>query len=266
MSYETIRVERAREGVDVLTLARPQRLNALTWAGVEEIRAALATIAADATCRVVILTGEGRGFCAGLDISVDDPVGTGSSVQDVYAKQERIAGIPIALRAMPQPVIAAVNGPAAGAGLAFALAADVRIATPAAFFVAAFVRIGLSGGDIGTSYFLPRIVGHGQASEILLTGRRVPADEALRIGLVNRVVPQDELLESAFSLAAEITRNSPFGVQMTKQVVQRNTDANSLEAALELENRTQVLTTRTNDLPEALAAFLEDRPPNYTNT
>ena len=266
MSYETIRVERAREGVDLLTLARPQRLNALTWAGVREIRDALARIAADTTCRILVLTGEGRGFCAGLDISVDDPVGTRNSVQEVYAKQELIAGIPLALRSLPQPVIAAVNGPAAGAGLALALASDVRIATPAAFFVAAFVRIGLSGGDIGTSYFLPRIVGHGQASELLLTGRRVPAEEALRIGLVNRVVPQDELLESAFSLAAEITRNSPFGVQMTKQVLQRNTDASSLEAALELENRTQVLTTRTSDLTEALAAFLEDRPPNYTNT
>ena len=266
MTYETIRVERAREGVDVLTLSRPARLNALTWGCVDEIRHALAAIARDSTSRVLVLTGDGRGFCAGLDISLDDPVGTGNSVQDVYEKQERIAAIPIALRTLPQPVIAAVNGPAAGAGFSFALAADVRIATPAAFFVAAFVRIGLSGGDIGSSYFLPRIVGHGIASEYLLTGRRVPAEEALRVGLVNRIVPQEELLESAFALAAEITRNSPFGVQMTKQVVQRNTDANSLEAALELENRTQVLTTRTNDLPEALAAFLEDRPPNYTNT
>ena len=266
MSYETIRVERAREGVDVLTLARPQRLNALTWAGVEEIRDALATIAADTTCRVVILTGEGRGFCAGLDISVDDPIGGNRTVQDVFHKQERIAGVSLALRLLPQPVIAAVNGPAAGGGLAFALACDLRIASSAVFFVASFVRIGLSGGDLGSSYLLPRVVGLGMASELLLTGRRVQADEALRIGLVNRIVEPDELMESAFSLAAEIARNSPFGVQMTKQVLARNIDADSLEAALELENRTQTLTTRTDDLREALAAFLESRDANFTNS
>jgi enoyl-CoA hydratase len=160
-------------------------------------------------------------------------------------------------------VVAAVNGAAAGGGLALALAADVRVCSTAARFNVAFVKIGLSGCDIGVSYLLPRIVGLGVASELMLTGRVVEAEEAARIGLANRVVEPGELLDSANELADGIVANSPFGVWMTKQVLGRNVDAGSLGAAIDLENRTQVLATRTTDMKEALAAFVEKRPATF---
>jgi enoyl-CoA hydratase len=262
--YETLRVERTRPGIATLTLSRPDRLNALSWEMVSELRAALAEIADDREIRVVILTGEGRGFCAGIDIKQPDAVGSGDGDPiAVYHRQEAVAGLAIALRDLPQPVVAAVNGPAAGGGMALALAADVRVCSTAALFNVAFVKIGLSGCDIGVSYLLPRIVGLGIASELMLTGRMVEAEEAARIGLANRVVEPAGLLDSANELADQIAANSPFGVWMTKQVLGRNVDAGSLRSAIELENRTQVLTTRTDDMKEALAAFVEKRPARF---
>jgi enoyl-CoA hydratase len=177
--------------------------------------------------------------------------------QDSWARS--IAGF----RHLTKPVIAAVNGAAAGAGMALALAADIRVASESARFNAAFVKIGLSGGDVGTSWALPRLVGLGRAYEILLTGRFVDAAEALRIGLVTDVVEEGMLLDRALETAALIVGNSPVGMALTKQVVQNNVDAPSLEAALALENRNQVLATRTTDMVEALAAFREGRTPTY---
>jgi enoyl-CoA hydratase/carnithine racemase len=144
------------------------------------------------------------------------------------------------------------------------LAADIRLAAAGARFNAAFVRIGLSGGDCGSSYFLPRVVGLGRTAEILLTGRFVGAEEAADIGLVNRVVAADELLGQAVATAVQIAANTPFGVMLTKRVLHQNVDAPSLTAALEVENRNQVLTTRTEDMTEALHAFLDKRPPRCT--
>jgi enoyl-CoA hydratase len=190
-------------------------------------------------------------------------VGTADDVVAVLARQERLAGLATAMRELPQPIIAAVNGPAAGGGMALALAADVRLCSPSATFNVAFVRIGLSGCDVGVSHLLPRIVGLGVASELMLTGRRVSAEEAVEIGLANGLYESDELLDGAMALAEQIAGNSPFAVRMTKQVLHRNVDAPSLEAALELENRTQVLATRTADMAEALQAFLDRRPPHY---
>jgi enoyl-CoA hydratase len=262
--YETLRLERTRPGIATLTLSRPDRLNALSWEMVEELGAALAEIGADRAVRVVVLTGEGRGFCAGIDIKQPDAVGSGDGDPiAVYHRQEAVAGLAIALRDLPQPVVAAVNGPAAGGGMALALAADVRVCSTAARFNVAFVKIGLSGCDIGVSYLLPRIVGLGLASELMLTGRMVEAEEAARVGLANRVVEPDELLAAAYAMADQIAANSPFGVWMTKQVLARNVDAGSLRSAIELENRTQVLTTRTDDMKEALAAFVERRPARF---
>lgn len=260
-SFEDLRVERPADGVARIVLDRPERLNALTWGTVERLHAAIAAIGRDHGVRVAIVTGAGRGFCAGLDIQQrDDAMGQGDDVFTVYRRQELVAGLAAALRELPQPVIAAVNGPASGGGLGIALAADIRICAPEARFNAAFVRVGLSGCDVGVSYLLPRLVGYGIAAELLLTGRLVDADEALRIGLANRVVAADALMESALELAAQIAANSPFGVWMTKQVMQRTVDAPSLGAALELENRTQVLATRTEDSGEAMDAFREQRP------
>jgi enoyl-CoA hydratase len=246
--------------VALLTLKRPHKLNALSWSLVSELHQVLEQISSSREVRVVVLTGDGRGFCSGMDLDGDDAVGTASDMLDTYRRQEQLAGLTTALRKLPQPVIAAVNGPAAGGGMALALACDLRVCSTDARFNVAFVRIGLSGCDMGVSHLLPRLVGLGLASELMLTGRPVDAHEAKEIGLANRVVAPEQLRDSCIELAAMITANSPFGVWMTKQVLARNHDMPSLEAALELENRTQVLATRTTDMKEALAAFAERRP------
>jgi enoyl-CoA hydratase len=263
---EHLLVDRSRPGIALVTLNRPERLNALSWAMVDDYLDLCATLKDDPHLRVVVLTGAARGFCAGLDLQQrDDALGGGDDVYLVHRRQEKIGSLALSMRSLPQPVIAAVNGPAAGGGLALALASDIRLAAPEASFHASFIRIGLSGCDAGASYLLPRIVGSGMASEMLLTGRKVDAEEAVRIGLANRIVSGD-LLAAAFDLAEEIAANSPFGVWMTKKGLERNTDAPSLETALELENRTQVLATRTEDMNEALAAFREKRPAKYSWT
>ena len=164
------------------------------------------------------------------------------------------------------PVIAAVNGPATGGGLALALAADIRIGSPGARFNAAFVRIGLSAGDLGTSWLLPRLIGPARAAEFAYTGRFIEAEEAERIGLLNRVVPPGDLLDATLELAGQIAANSPGGVQLSKRALQANMEAASYAAALELENRGQALLTRGSDMPEALAAFKEKRAPRFTGT
>ena len=262
-----MRLEHPASGVARVVLDRPDRLNALSWPMVDEFLGLMEALGDDGDVRVVILTGAGRGFCAGLDLKQrDDALGGGDDITTVYRRQEKIAALATTLRRIPQPVIAAVNGPAAGGGFAIALAADVRLVAPEASFHASFVRIGLSAGDAGVSYLLPRLVGLGIASEIMLTGGTVDADEAVRIGMANRVVAADALQDAAVELAERITANSPFGIWMTKQVLQRNVDAPGLEAAVELENRTQVLATRTDDADEALAAFREKRAASYSGT
>lgn len=265
MSGSTLLLDTPQPGTLVATVNRPERLNALRFAMFDDLRGLCEDVQHDGSIRVLVLTGAGRGFCSGLDLD-DAQRLTEMTADEMLVGQEGWASAIAAFRHLPKPVIAAVNGPAAGAGLALALAADVRLASRDASFNAAFVRIGLTGGDCGVSWLLPRIVGLGQASELLLTGRVIDADHAYRIGLVNRVLPNDELLPSALELADEIARNSPLGVRLTKQVLQTNVDAPSLEAAIELENRNQVLATRTGDMTEALAAFLEKRPARFVDS
>jgi enoyl-CoA hydratase len=262
-AYSTLTVERIRPGVVLATLDRPERLNALTFQMFRELRTLADEVAADEGARVLVLTGAGRGFCAGLDLD-DAAQLPGMTAAEMLAGQTSWADAIAAFHRMDTPVIAGVNGPAAGAGFSLALAADIRIASPQARFNAAFVRIGLSGGDCGSSYFLPRLVGLARASEILLTGRFVDAAEAAAIGLVSAVVPSEDLLQGALELADRIVANSPLGVALTKQVLAVNADAPSLDAALELENRNQVLATRTADMAEALSAFREKRVPRFT--
>jgi enoyl-CoA hydratase len=260
---ELLLEEAPEPGIVRLTLNRPERLNALSWELIDALHEKLAAIGARDDVRVVVLTGAGRGFCSGLDLQADDALGGELTIQQAMGRQERVASLATALRGLPQPIVAAVNGPAAGGGLALALACDVRICGPDARFNVAFVKIGLSGCDVGVSHLLPRIVGLGRASELMLTGRQVGADEALRIGLANEVA--DDLEGRALAMARAIAANSPFGVRMTKQVLQRNVDAPSIEAAIELENRTQVLATRTADLAEAVTAYGEKRAPRFAN-
>jgi enoyl-CoA hydratase/carnithine racemase len=261
--FNTLRFDRPRDGVALVTLNRPGRLNAISTEMFDELNALCAAVEHDPDVRAVVLTGAGRGFCAGADL---DTIGALSemSVPEFMRVQEHGADAIAALKSLPKPVIAAVNGPAAGGGLAIALAADVRIAAPEARFNVAFVRIGLSGCDVGVSWLLPRVVGLGHASELMLTGRLIDALEAERIGLVNRVVPAERLLGAAGEVAAEIAANSPFGVRLTKQVLQLNVDAPSLQAAIAIENRNQVLASRTEDMAEALRAFHEKRPAEFT--
>ncbi|WP_280423088.1 enoyl-CoA hydratase/isomerase family protein, partial [Nocardia carnea] len=161
-------------------------------------------------------------------------------------------------------VIAAVHGPATGGGMALALACDIRLAAPTLKMSAAFVKVGLSFGELGTSFNLARLVGPARAAEIGYTARIVEASEALRIGLVNHVVPSEELLGEALAMARRIAQNSPGGVRLSKRAIQRNSEIGSYEAALELENRGQALLTRTADMPEALAAFKAKRTPEFT--
>lgn len=248
----------------ILTLNRPERLNALTWDLMRELHRVLDEIREDQSIRLLVLTGAGRGFCSGLDIMRGDPLGGDDSILTVLERQELVANLAIKLRKLPIPVIAAVNGPATGAGFALALAADIRICSPEAKFSAAFVRIGISACDVGVSYMLPRIVGHGAASEIMLTGNLVDAAQAKRIGLVSRVADGD-VTAAALEFGSDITRNSPFGVRMTKEVLAFSVDAPSIEAAVEMENRTQVIATRTEDMVEAVSAFKEKREAEFRN-
>ena len=227
-----------------VTLNRPAKLNAMDVALVDGLHRALDELAADRECRVVILTGAGRGFCAGLDLGgYGAPAGTDGlgPVQRGFAVQQQIAALIPRLRSLRQPVIAAVNGPASGGGFALVLGSDIRIAAEAARFNAAFVRIGLSACDIGTSWLLPRIVGAGRAHELMLTGRLFDAGEARRIGLVLDVVPGDRLIDRALEEAALVIANSPMGVHMTKEVMWSALEIPGQQAAIDLENRTQIM-------------------------
>ena len=263
---DTLQVDQPREGVTRIVLDRPERLNAMNAALVAELHAVLSDLATDRGCRVVVLTGAGRGFCAGLDLGgYGEAPGTGDldRVGTTFATQTHIAALVPRLRSLPQPVIAAVNGPAAGGGLALALASDIRIAAATARFNVAFVRLGLSGCDIGVSWLLPRLIGASRAWELMLTGRIIDAAEADRIGLVLRVVSDEQLEAAVLQTADLIAANAPWGVRMTKEVMWSQLEVGSLQAGIDLENRTQVLSSMTGDMQEAMAAFLEKRPPRY---
>jgi enoyl-CoA hydratase len=231
---------------------------------VAELSDVLRKIAVDADCRVVILTGAGRRFCSGHALGEIGDMG-GLTLEDELLLQEQFSRLIVQLNEMPQVVIAAVNGAAAGGGLALALAADVRLGANSAVFNAAFVKLGTSGCDVGVSYLLPRIVGPTLAFEMMLTGRLIDAAEAQQSGLVLRVVPDDEILPAALELARQVMANSPFGVRMTKQVMWLSLDAPSLRHAIAMEDRTQILTLRTADHPEALNAFVEKRAPAWAH-
>ena len=245
--------EAPADGVVLLRLNRPRRLNALDEALVTALAETLAALGRDPEVRAVVLTGAGRGFCSGIDVRDFGPgmLGPDDPALDRLRFQEAMAALPQALRALPQPVVAAVNGPAVGAGLALCLASDVRVAGRSATFANAAIQLGLTGAEMGMSYFLPRIVGLSVAADWMLTGRPVDAEEALRTGLVSQLVDDAELVDRAVELAALMAGLSPLAVQMTKRALQANTDAADLAVALELENRNQVITHAT---AEAAAA------------
>jgi enoyl-CoA hydratase len=245
-------------------------LNALDEALTGQLTRVFRDLNCNRDVRVVILTGEGRGFCAGADLkpsgsapgSIPGTEGMGQ-LGYVYKYQEYIADLILAIHECDKPVIAAVNGAAVGGGLAIALASDIRLASEEARFGAAFIKTGLSSCDVGTSYLLPRIVGVSAASELMLTGRNITADEALRIQLVSRLVPEGDLGAVSLELAREIAANSEYGVWMTKKGLRANLDAASLRHAMELENRTQVLGYFSGCMEETMQAFQEGRAPRW---
>lgn len=257
-------------GVCVVRLNRPNKLNALTLDMVRELRSVLERIAVDRDCRIVVLTGAGRGFCAGQDLHASSTRNSDDTrpygVPEKFITQELFSGLIEQIRRMPQPVIAAVNGVAAGAGMALALAADIRIATPAASFVPAAINLGLTSGESGVSYHLPKLIGASRAFEILLTGRKVGAHEAERIGLVSSLFEENVLYEGGRALARSIIAHSPFAVTQTKSLMWQTLEAADLHAALELENRAQILAASTNDYREAIKAFIEHRKPIFTGS
>ncbi|MDH6679185.1 enoyl-CoA hydratase/carnithine racemase [Rhodococcus sp. LBL1] len=260
---ETLTLEVLEGRIAVLTINRPGRMNSMTVRMFEEFNT-VAFALRDTDARALIIRGAGtRSFCAGFDLD-EIHVITQMGVREFLRFQETAAGGLAALRHLPFPVIAAVHGAASGGGMSLALAADMRLIDPTAKFNAAFVKVGLSVGELGTSWQLTRLVGPGRAAEIAYTARFVGADEAVRIGLANRVVDSDALFDEAVGLAQQIATNSPGGIRMSKRALQRNQEVTSYEAALELENRGQALLTRCADMPEALAAFKEKRAPHFT--
>lgn len=265
---DAVVVDRPRDQVARITLNRPDRRNAMNVDLLDGLYDALGTLRDDRDCRVIVLTGAGSGFCAGLDLAegvqLPDLTGMGRARAGMRVQQYIANLIPL-MRSQPQPIIAAVNGAASGGGLALTLGSDIRIAADSARFNVAFIKVGLSACDIGTSWILPRLIGASRAYELMLTGRFVDADEAYRIGLVTHVAPDESLMEAALAEAELILGNGPFGVRMTKEVMWSQLEIGSLQAGIDLENRTQVLSSFAGDLEEAMAAFLEKRPPNFTN-
>ncbi len=248
------------EGVMTLTLNRPEVLNAITPALLDEVTDALVEAASGGTVRAVIITGAGRGFCSGQDLRAATDGGgldVGAVLRDHYTPAIR------AIRSMDQPVIAAVNGVAAGAGFSLALACDLRIAAYTATFVSAFVRIGLIP-DLASTYFLPRLIGPARAAELMMLGETVDSGRALELGIVNRVVPDAELAAAASELAGRLARG-PRAIGLTKRALEASHE-NDLEAQLAVEERLQTEATTTHDFAEGMDAFLEKRRAAFTGS
>jgi enoyl-CoA hydratase len=255
-----ILVEIRDNGVAIVTLNRPDKLNSLTEEMIQLLRDTFTQLDTNPACRVIVINANGRAFSAGYDLNTADPK---RNTMQLMAGQELFGGTPSIIRRTRQPVIAAINGATVGAGFAIALSADIRIASHAAKFLNGAIKIGLSAGETGISYHLPRLIGAGRAFEIMLTGRVVKADEALSIGLVTQLVADAELMEATLKVADAIAANSPFSNTATKRLMWQNLEAPNLEAAVELENYIQTVAMMTGDFKEGVQAFIEKRPPNF---
>jgi enoyl-CoA hydratase/carnithine racemase len=263
--FVTLRVQREPQ-VDWVTLNRPAVLNAINVQMVTELREYFGSLFQSIEVRVVVLEGAGRAFCAGLDMDYGaGAIGDASSQPEGggWGFQGYLAEVYAMMRRIPQPVISLVQGAACGGGFAFALASDIRIAGESAKMNAAFIKVGLSGCDMGVSYFLPRLVGTSVASELMLTGRFIKAERALATGLVSEVTPDHLLRDTALPYVQDMLRTSPMGLRLTKEGLNTAIDASSLEAVIAMENRNQVLCGQTEDAKEGMRAFIEKREPVY---
>ena len=260
-AYETFTVEH-RGGAHWVTLNRPESLNAMSRTMMLELQHYFGELYTRPEIRAVVLRGAGKAFCAGLDLKERREPGEGGPVNGLRV-QRRVSEIVMRMRRAPQPIIALIHGAASGGGFALALASDIRLAGPRARMNAAFIRIGLTACDVGVSYFLPRLVGSALASELLLTGAFIDAERALKVGLVSDVVPEAELEARGQAMVDAMLANTPLGVRLTKEALNMNIDAQSLEAAIALEDRQQILCAQTDDMREGIGAFLEKRDPAY---
>jgi enoyl-CoA hydratase/carnithine racemase len=256
-----------RDGVDWVTLDRRASLNALDDELIDALGDYFGRLTHDRAVRVVVLRGAGRAFCAGLDLKAEQQAdrerGAPLGLTAMLARQRRIAEIVMRMRRCPQPIVALVHGAASGGGFALALAADIRLAGRSARMNCAFIRIGLGGCDIGSSYFLPRLVGVSIASELILTGRFIDAERAVKVGLVSEVVEDDALAAAAEPYVAAMLSASPLGLSLSKECLNISVDAGSLEAVVAMEDRNQVLCTRSPDFAEGVQAFMAKRKPVY---
>ncbi|MCW2913462.1 MAG: xylulose kinase [Actinomycetia bacterium] len=257
-----------RDGVAIVTLSRPERLNAVTPALVENLHAILDELMVDTETRLVVLTGAGRGFCAGMDIQGGDP----SSIESSEGRMQRIfrgisrGGEAVAkLREIPQPVIGALHGPVAGMGMSIALACDLRVADPTTKFVSPFTDIGLSGGDVGLSWLLPRVIGPAKATEILYRSQTLRAEQLYTLGMITEMADEGTDLDAALCLAGELLTKSPYGLRHTKELLNLSMGAPSLRQHLAVENRTQTMAFFTEDFAEGLMANAEKRTPKFRN-
>ena len=239
MKFETLLFEE-KDNIGLLTLNRPKTVNALNQKMIEELHALFDALEASEKIRVLVLTGSGeKGFCSGMDMKESASQLFEASPDLIYKHQSLASRLFYKMRCIPQPIIAAVHGAASGAGFSFALASDVRIITPQARFNAAYINIGLGGADLASSYFLPRLIGSGRANEFLLTGEFMSAQEAIQLGFASRMVEKENLLETAFEIAEKMASKNPLGLKMTKEAINQNLNAGSLEQALHVENRNQ---------------------------
>src|SRR5512134_1464847 len=264
MDYETLALR--REGpVLWCTLNRPEALNTFSAKFVEEYHALLDALAGDPATRIVVLRGAGRAFCAGLDLK-EAGFGGDGGVSASLRGQQRISQIALKMRRLPQVFLACVHGPACGGGFMLALASDIRLAGESARMNAAFIKLGLSGCDVGVSYLLPRLVGASVASELILTGRFLHAERARELGLVAAVVPDAKLEAETRKLLAELLATSPLGLRLSKEALNASLDAGSMEAVVALEDRNQILCAQTSDFREGIVAFLQKRQPAWKDS
>ncbi len=247
--------------VATLTLNRPDRLNALSTPIMDGLLEALPRLGADPEIAVVILTGAGRGFCAGGDVKSMAEGSSQMGVQDAVQRLRSRMEVSRLLHEIPKPTIAMVNGPAAGAGLAMALACDLRIAAESARFITAFVKVGFSG-DFGGSYFLSKLIGTGRARELYYSGEPLDAKQALALGVVNKVVPDSELLEATMTYARRIAAGPSIALGLMKKNLNA-AESGTLSELLDLEALHQIQTGRTEDHKEAARAFVEKRAPVF---
>jgi enoyl-CoA hydratase/carnithine racemase len=281
MEFETINFELQENGIGILTLNRPEKLNALSFQMIQDLHAIFDHLLVNLDCRVLILQAEGRVFCAGLDLKESTILQSKKKPAELKEKfffldapdkdiikaklyaQMHTSQIFIKMRKISQPIITIVNGAASGVGFALVLSSDMRIASSKARFNNAFINVGFSGSDLGSSYHLPRLIGMSRAAEIIYTGRFVSAEEAEKIGLISRVVDEERLLDSALDLAKDLLKKSPLGLRLTKQAINLSLDAPSLETLIQLENRAQMLCSTSDDIMEGIQAFMEKREPSY---